>query len=111
MTSEHEVARLQVDGKALIGGLNSAKRMKGLGRSRAALHFKDGKLIVAFEQMRFSVPASGNWTGVAKVTKAFLTSLPPIPIDNVKDFTISVQGNTIDMGGFSGKCQWVSDNT
>jgi hypothetical protein len=97
---------LSVAGPDLHAALRSVRGMKGLGQAWSQWRFRQGKLVVSFEELQFSIPATGLWNGVAKVPKKFLNRLAGVALDHVEAIPITVEGGRLHVAGFSYDCRW-----
>lgn len=97
---------LSVAGPDLHVALRSVRAMKGLGTARSEWRFQQGKLVVSFKELQFSIPATGLWNGVAKVQKKFLNRLAGVALEHVETVLIMVERGRLHVAGFSCDCRW-----
>jgi len=100
------MAQLEVGLKEFVEALRRlARTVKPRQAGQAVLRLEDGRLLIRLGGGEVAVPASGRWSGEARVNGALVLALAKHP--PVKDpLTLLVEGGHPDMADLSVPCEW-----
>lgn len=86
-----------------IGILNRAAKSRH--DEDAKIYFEHGELVIDFEGASASLPAAGNWPGLALVPVRFFVALPKLP-PTLTHINVRVEHHRFHLGSSSIACEW-----
>ncbi len=90
-----------LEGVRVLDGMVKRKQ-----QAKAIFTFRDGLLTMKIANTVVDVPATGEWSGTAKMSAQvlFAATNPPPLTDTV---TLKVEGSRMSIGRISTHCEWV----
>ena len=97
---------LQVDGEQFLNGVHVlAGMIKRKRQAKAIFKFADGLLSIKIANTVVEIPATGDWSGTAKIAAQVLfRAVSPVP--TVETVTLTVEGSRLSIGRISTHCEW-----
>ena len=100
------VGLLKVSGRDLATAFKPIARATGVGRRTVSFEFRDGQVVIGFDELRIAIPAVGVWPGVAVVSRAFVKKMATFDLEKLPMIPIAYHNGRITIAERSNDCQW-----